>query len=185
MDSFNSENTTCSYCEIRSIDLDCCEICKTFLCEDHFEGDKYTDDVCGQCVEEQSAKYLEHVGDCLTHQLTLVKSTKETIKELKAELSVFKDAQDDAEDDYHNEDQMHYDDLPFLSVSGKPEGKVEQAYCDFTVMCIRAGIELCQPQELLRMHRSGNNWNRVNLSPDQIDVLQVIILTLDNAEATI
>ena len=175
MDSYNSANTTCSYCEARSFNLDYCKICKTFLCKDHFKADEITGEVCEQCVDEAPVKYIKHLSDVVRTQLRFS-------KEIKEQLEVFKDAQDDAEDDYHNQDTMHYDDLPFLEVSGKPQGKVEQAYCDLAVMCVRADINLCEPAELLKKHNS--NACMLRLSPDQIDVLQVIILVLDNAEVT-
>ena len=102
------------------------------------------------------------------------------VNDLRTKLSVFLDAQDQEEDEYHNQDGMNYDDLPFLAVSGKPENKKEQAYCDLAVMCVRAGINVCEPHELLKLHNSGGTLLR--LSPDQIDVLQYIILTLDNTD---
>lgn len=192
-DSYNSENTTCACCTTQSIDLDCCALCEAYLCEGCFEGDEYTDDICGQCRHQNPQGYAKYLGDVAKHQLGRIANFRDKLLyhcrqndiEIEPCVDTFKLADkcfDLVGDDYENLDdnKLDLDDLPFMELVGEPDSRIERLYSQYAVFCSRANLSLCEPVELMRKHKSGGCL--LELTPDQIDLLQFFILKLDEAE---
>jgi len=84
--------------------------------------------------------------------------------------------------DCMSDDLPDFNDIPFIPADYSPLNKKEKASADYAVMCCRGGLEYCEPQELLRMHKSDKPYYRINLTPEQVSLVQDVIQTLDSEE---